>query len=771
MTGEPLPVNPETAARLRHALRTPLHHIIGYSEMVKEEAVERADGAPVHLLEAIRAAAHRVLESVERDLPGEAPITEAAMAGLRSRILGIAREIVRQADAFEAETREAYAPDLARIRAAAGELREFSERTEVPLVERNSAVSAQAPSGASGRILVVDDDEANREILVRQLQREGFQAETECDGPAALARLHAERFDLVLLDLFMPAMDGFEVLARLKSDPALRELPVIVLSALNDVENAVRSIEMGAEDFLGKPFDPVLLRARIGAIARRRDAEEEWAKLAGSLELLLESAGEGVYGTDRKGNCTFINRAALGMLGYEREQLLGRELHRIIHHTRQDGTPYPIEECPVTSVLETGEPQRGSSEALFRSDGTSFPVEYSAHPIRRADTVEGVVVTFEDISERKRTEEHLLQSAKLESLGVLAGGVAHDFNNILTGILGNSSLVLEGLPENDPNRDLLREVVNASERAADLTRQMLAFAGKGTFFVEPVNLSSAVEEMRELLESSVPKPARLGLQLARALPPVMADLRQIQQAIVNLVINAGEAIGERPGLVLVETGVRWLPQGEAAHPPFGALDAGQYVFAAVQDTGVGIDAATRGRIFDPFFSTKFTGRGLGLPAALGIARSHHGVIRVSSEPGRGSRFELMLPSSEPSGQKRRTVLVVDDEDIIRRTTRSVLERRGFDVLMASDGREAVEVFRERSSEIALVLLDLTMPVMGGDEAARYLHTIRHDVPILVSSGYNESEVERRFAGSRVAGFVRKPYTPAALMQKIEAALG
>jgi two-component system, cell cycle sensor histidine kinase and response regulator CckA len=478
-----------------------------------------------------------------------------------------------------------------------------------------------------------------------------------------------------------------------------------------------------------------------------------------------------------------VNRAAAEMLGYPRDALLGRDLHATTHHTRADGSPYAADACPIHSVLRTGEPRRGRDELLFRADGSSFPIEYSANPIRRDGRTEGVVVTFTDITERRRSEEHLLQSAKLESLGVLAGGIAHDFNNILTGILGNASLVLEALPAGDVNRTLLTEVVTAGERAADLTRQMLAFADKGQFVLEPVHFSRAIQEISELLAATLPKPAKLILHLAESLPAVHADPRQIQQLIFNLVINAGEAIGDRPGTVTIETGVRDLPQGGPAEPPFGRLAPGRYVFAAVQDTGAGMDAATRTRIFDPFYSTKFTGRGLGLAAALGIARSHHGMIRVQSEPGRGSRFELLAPAAvtqaipmpAATGPAElvvaRTILVVDDEDVVRRTTQSVLERSGYRVLLAENGQEAVETFRSQTDEISLVLLDLTMPIMGGEEAARFMHAIRHDVPILVSSGYNETEVARRFAGSRVAGYVRKPYTAAALLDRIKAIVG
>jgi PAS domain S-box-containing protein len=556
---------------------------------------------------------------------------------------------------------------------------------------------------------------------------------------------------------------------------------VIVLSALDDQANVVRSIEMGAEDFLAKPYDAVILRARIGAILRRRRAEAERAELAESLQLLLESTGEGVFGQDSEGRCVFVNRAALEMLRCSRQDLLGRDLHAAIHHTRPDGSAYPADACPIRAVLRTGQPRRGRDETLVRSDGTMFPIEYSAHPIRREGQADGVVVTFTDITERKRSEESLLQSAKLESLGVLAGGIAHDFNNILTGIIGNTSLVLETLPPSDANRSLLSEVVNAGERAADLTRQMLAFAGKGQFVIEPVDLSKAIQDIGELLAATVPKPAKLKLELARQLAPVEGDARQIQQLIFNLVLNAGEALGERHGTVTVQTGMRDLPEGAPAEAPFGRIPPGQYVWAAVQDTGGGIDERTRARIFDPFYSTKFTGRGLGLPAALGIARAHHGAIRVESAPGKGSRFELLLPAAESrvfhappkeiqAGSESPTILVVDDEEIVRTSTTRGLERRGYRVLVAGSGRQAVELFRQNGATIGLVLLDLTMPEMSGEEIARYLRAIRHDIPILISSGYPEDQVAHRFHGARVTGFVRKPYTAAQLDERIKAAL-
>lgn len=793
-------LTPAAVARLRHHLRTPLNHIIGYAEIVYRNAKDQAADAEMRLMQDVISRARRIVEMVQEALPANSHVGDGSVPKLRAAMQGQVDRIVYALDRFEELASGACAGEIQKIRTATRHLFDFArassgygaapppnapeQREAYPMPAGAAAQLPPAPAPEwrtrDHRILVVDDDAQNRDILERRLQREGFNTASEPNGRAALEHLGRERFDLVLLDIFMPEVNGFEVLAAMKATPRLREIPVIVLSAVDDQEHVVRSIEMGADDFLAKPFDPVVLRARIGAIFRRRQAEAERAEISLRLESLLESSGEGIFGMNADGVCSFVNRAAVEMLGHSREALLGRNLHATVHHTRPDGTPYPRTECPIETVLRTGEPRRGRDEYFFRADGSSFPVEFSAQPVLRDGAADGMVVTFTDISERKKTEEHLLQAAKLESVGVLAGGIAHDFNNILTGILGNASLILETLEPQDRNRELLAEVVRSGERAADLTRQMLAFAGKGQFVLEPVDVSEAIRNVGELLGASVPKTARLQLQLAPGLPKFAADPRQIHQLAFNLVINAGEATEGRPGVISVETGTREFAEPVAGEAAFGAIPPGRYVYLSVADNGAGMEPAVRSRIFDPFFSTKFAGRGLGLAAAMGIARAHHGAIRVESEPGRGSRFEVLFPveaapRQEPAPAPRQadarpTVLVVDDEDIVRSTTRHMLERRGYNVLLAENGREAVDIFREHSGNIALVLLDLTMPVMSGDEAARYLRAIRHDVPILVSSGYPEGEVNRRFSGTRVRGYIRKPYTSALLVEKIRAAL-
>jgi CheY-like chemotaxis protein len=375
------------------------------------------------------------------------------------------------------------------------------------------------------------------------------------------------------------------------------------------------------------------------------------------------------------------------------------------------------------------------------------------------------------------------QTQKLESLGVLAGGIAHDFNNLLVAILGNAGLALMELPKESPARQTVQAIETAAQRAAELTRQMLAYSGKGKFVIEPLNLSKLVEEMAHLLEVSVSKRAVLKYRFAPNLPPIEGDATQIRQIIMNLITNASDAIGERSGVISISTG---LMHCDRAYLQSSYLDSdlpeGDYVYLEVADTGEGMDEATRERIFDPFFTTKFTGRGLGLAAVLGIVRGHSGAIKLYSEMGRGSTFKVMLPaaalldqsgaepshgSTAPAAAETRalTVLVVDDDETVRSVTRRMLEHAGYTVLQAADGVEALEIYGANPG-IDVVLLDMTMPHMDGEETFRELRRISGDVKVVLTSGYNEQDATERFAGKGLAGFIQKPYRPAELVAKI-----
>jgi two-component system cell cycle sensor histidine kinase/response regulator CckA len=375
------------------------------------------------------------------------------------------------------------------------------------------------------------------------------------------------------------------------------------------------------------------------------------------------------------------------------------------------------------------------------------------------------------------------QAQKLESLGVLAGGIAHDFNNLLTAILGHANLALMDLAPEAPARDSLREIEKASARSAELCRQMLAYAGKGRFVVEAINLSRLIEELAHLLNVSISKKVLLRCQLAEELPTIDADPAQMRQVVMNLVINAAEAIGDVEGVIALSTGVMqcdevYLRGGGLIEPPA----PGRYVYLEVTDTGCGMDAETQARIFDPFFTTKFAGRGLGLAAVLGIVRTHRGMLKVESERGRGTTFRILFPASaktaapaalggtRPPWRGTGTILLVDDEEPVRVVGTRMLQRCGFTVLTAADGREAVELFRAHRAEIACVLLDLTMPRMDGEETYRELRRLQPDVRVVLASGYSDQEISRRFRGAALAGFIEKPYRVGTLSAKLHEAL-
>jgi signal transduction histidine kinase len=382
---------------------------------------------------------------------------------------------------------------------------------------------------------------------------------------------------------------------------------------------------------------------------------------------------------------------------------------------------------------------------------------------------------------RRAIEAKVLDVQKLESLGVLAGGIAHDFNNLLVAILGNASLALLDLPDDSPARQSIADIEIASQRAGELARQMLTYSGRSRFQIEPIELAELVRELMTLLQVSIGKSVVIKLDLPGEPVIVDGDAAQIRQVVMNLVINAADAIGERSGVVTIRVGHLLADAAYLAdvHPGAG-LEAGHYAALEVSDTGMGMDSATQARIFDPFFTTKFAGRGLGLAAVLGIVRGHKGALRVYSELGRGSTFRVVLPlsGSSPtpvedddaawSGTGR--VLAVDDDVMVRTVARRLLQSFGLTVVEAAGGREAIDCFASDPDGIDAILLDLTMPDIGGAEVFREVRAIRPDVPVVLMSGYHEDEAGAAFDGDGLAGFVQKPFTPADLAKRMRVAL-
>ena len=453
------------------------------------------------------------------------------------------------------------------------------------------------------------------------------------------------------------------------------------------------------------------------------------------------------------------------------EQLLNGEVQRNIcrnrNLTKSGETVYCFWH---NSVLRDADNRIVSIFSFVQNVTDQFRAEEQA---RRAD------------HERLAIERKLQETQKLESLGLLAGGIAHDFNNLLTSVIGNASLAAADMEEGSPTATCIEQILLAATRAAELCQQMLAYSGKGRFVVKRVDLNSLITETTSLIHASISKTSSLGLNLAPMLPAVLADEAQMRQIIMNLVINASEALSDRSGAIRVSTGVmhvtrQWLMRAHLAPD----LAEGDYVYLEVADSGCGMSREVRNRIFDPFFTTKFTGRGLGLAAVLGIVRGHDGALRVESELDRGTTIRVVFPKAvgevEPPmppdriGPRWRgsgTVLVVDDEETVRKVSSRMLESIGFDVELAVDGMDGVEHFKAMGDRLRLVLLDLTMPRMDGEQAFREFQKLNPKVPVILMSGFNEQEVVSHFGASGLSGFLQKPFMLSMMESKLREVLG
>ncbi|HEX9009492.1 MAG TPA: ATP-binding protein [Holophagaceae bacterium] len=484
--------------------------------------------------------------------------------------------------------------------------------------------------------------------------------------------------------------------------------------------------------------------------------------------------------TDARGRITYVNDKFCAISKYTREELLGQD-HRIInsgHHPKAFMGQ-------LWRTIQAGRVWKGEIKNRAK-DGTFYWVDTTIVPFLGEDGKPAQFVAIRaDITQRKEAEDALRQSQKLESLGVLAGGIAHDFNNLLTAILGNANLGVMHLPPESPALPYLGQIEQATLRAADLTRQLLAYAGKGRLQVVEVDLNRLVTEMTQLLTVSISKKAVVRYDLTRDLPKISADPSQMQQLVMNLVTNASEAIGDEvSGLITIRTGVQAVDEAtNVGLLPALPLSPGSYATLEVSDTGCGMTQEVRERIFDPFFTTKFTGRGLGLSAMLGILRSHHGSLKVYSEPGRGSVFKLFFPAQATAAEERPTVqsgawwqgrgvlLVVDDEAPARAVARGLAEAHGFQVLEAADGQEALGLFELRHRELSAVLMDLTMPHLDGRRAFLRMHEINPGVPVVMTSGYSEEDVVADFLGRGLAGFLAKPYQSGQFLAVLRQAIG
>ena len=504
---------------------------------------------------------------------------------------------------------------------------------------------------------------------------------------------------------------------------------------------------------MGSDGSGPFMQGVVLSIDDRKAIEHQKQGLAGTLGAIIDSSPMGIVTTDQDGLTVIWNPAAERMLGFQSGDIVGKQ------------PPFTFDQESGAAALD---------RQLTRADGQEIEVLCSLAPMQ-SDQGEflGNLLMFSDMTERKRVQSQIEHLQRLESLGVLAGGVAHDFNNLLTGMIGNASLATYTLDPGNSAQPLLQDILRAGERAAALTKQLLAYAGKGRIIPTLIDLNTIARDTAALARNSIENPrVCITLDLDPGLPKVEADPAQMQQVLLSLFSNGVEAIvPEDSGNVEIRTRIEPVARGaERIWEAGGVLEPGHYVVVDVIDTGMGIDADTRTRIFEPFFSTKFTGRGLGLSAVLGIVRQHNGAIAIHTTAGRGTTVSVYLPiapgelgSLPPAAGEEKVldaglILVVDDEQTVRETLRRALEHWNYTSVLAENGQIAVEIFPSIAARVRAVILDLTMPVMGGEETLRHLLRIRPDVPVILTSGYSQGEAMRRMQDKGISAFLQKPFT-------------
>jgi two-component system cell cycle sensor histidine kinase/response regulator CckA len=535
--------------------------------------------------------------------------------------------------------------------------------------------------------------------------------------------------------------------------------------------------EGGASDAVEREISA--LRSRVaeleGKLARLGDAEAQMLGARAQAQALLDNIPHMAWMKNTEGVFLAVNEAFARACGREKAAVLGKT----------DRDVWPLEHAERymqddLRVMASGE-QFFVEEPIAEAGDTNWFETFKTPISDASGLVIGTVGLARDITEKKRVEaqrrlleRRMQETQKLESLGVLAGGIAHDFNNLLVGVLANAELALSAARKADAGATLcerLSDVQTAATHAAELTSQMLAYSGRGHFVVRPISLTEVLREMSQLLGASISKRARVRYELAAGLPAVLADVAQMRQVIMNLIINASQALEDRSAAIYVRTGSAELDGELRDLCGPAALPAGRYVFLEVEDEGSGMSEETRARLFEPFFTTKFTGRGLGLSAVQGIVRGHGGGIVLRSALGRGTTIRVLLPcSAEPATNRAcpakkaasewktsGLVLLVDDDARVRTVTELLLRDIGFDVLASATGRDAIREFERHETDVRLVVLDVTMPDLAGDQVLGELRRRRPDVPVLLCSGYSADEMRARFSPEDLATFLQKPY--------------
>lgn len=558
--------------------------------------------------------------------------------------------------------------------------------------------------------------------------------------------------------------------------------PVAAMVTSVATESDVQATGIAELDRIGDAVNSAMagLKARTAELERelqeRKKAEDSARSKDEHIQLLLESTAEGIFGIDRSGTCTFCNHACITMLGFSADDdLLGKHIHSVIHYAYPDSSPYPDSKCRVYSAFRNGRGIHVTDEVFWRKDGSSINVEYWSYPVIENGMITGAVVTFIDVTERIKLEKQLLQSQKMEAIGQLAGGIAHDFNNLLTAINGYSELLQSQLPDHDHQRHYIDQIRNAGEKAAELTRGLLAFSRKQVITPKAVDLNSIVKDMEKILrriisENIVMKTTLLGRDLV-----VLADRNQVDQIIMNLATNASDAMPDG-GQLTLETS--YFERDDPFLREYRFIEPGAYACLSVSDTGIGMDETTKQMIFEPFFTTKGVGHGtgLGLSIVYGIVKQHNGFIIATSEQNKGTTFKVLFPMvaqkaeddepAPPTQGGTETLLVAEDDTVVQLLLKDMLERYGYTVILACDGASAIKTLEKNKDRIDLALLDIVMPERNGYEAFEAMKMLKPDLKAIFMSGYVQDIIGKDAFPPGDLLFVEKPIVTSTLMGMI-----
>jgi two-component system, cell cycle sensor histidine kinase and response regulator CckA len=627
---------------------------------------------------------------------------------------------------------------------------------------------------AESNILIVDDVEANRLTLGDLLDYPELQLHYATNGLEALTAAATLHPDLILLDIMMPGMDGFEVCRRLREDPQLADVPIVMVTSLDDRELRLRGFEVGADDFITKPFDRTELRARVRGILRLnrfRRIQHATERIREQAEL-IDLAPDAIIVSDIEQRITHWNPAAERLYGWKASEAIGQRAD-VLLVKGSGGDPSPVESF-------ANDEWRGEMTHVTRQ-GREIIVASHRRLLRDKHGRPKAILTINaDLTEKKQLETQFLRAQRLESIGTLASGIAHDLNNALAPSLMSIDLLRYRLTSGE---DLaLIEMLEASTmRGVQLVRQILGFARGYDGAKSEVQVQHLVAEVHRLLTRTFPRNIEIRIENRGGIWPVIANATQLDQVLMNLCVNARDAMPDGGTLTI---SLENLTLTELDSAMLGTMRPGPCVVLAVSDTGVGMPSEIRGKIFEPFFTTKAPskGTGLGLSTVFGVVKNHSGHIVVESELGKGTRFKVYLPAVvEPASRTEANassqcqllhgsgecVLVVDDEEAILRTTRATLERLGYRTLFANDGIEALKTFAEHMDSIRLVVTDGMMPHLNGAMLAHAIHRLSPKLPVILMTGFLDHELPRDGA---ITKLLRKPFSTNELVQSIRQAL-